>query len=404
MKKIISSERVIYISFVVTLIAFFLYSFTQIDLSLTFSRIEILRNLVKYFQYIGYFNRPLSANLYIFFLIILHAYYFNFLYLAYRKKINIKRVWLLVLTTASVLVFTYNTYSYDIFNYIFDAKIITHYQQNPYLHKALDFPGDPMLSFMRWTHRVYPYGPVWLALTVPLSFIGLNFFLPTFFLFKLLMAASFLGTTYYIGKILKKISPGKEVWGTIFFSLNPLVIIESLVSAHLDIVMIFFTVWSLYQLINKKYFPALVLLMISIGIKFATAVLLPVFLVVILLQLKSKRINWNRVFFFSLVLMIGTVIYASQRSNFQPWYLLEPLFIAAFLSYNYWVFLPSIIISFFALLTYVPYLYTGNWNPPIPQILSNIYITSYLISIITVIGFYFYRKKPLSFPRKRATP
>ncbi len=393
MKKLFSSQKVIYISFVVSLIAFFLYSFTQIDLSLTFSRIEFLRNLVKSFQYIGYFNRPLSAGIYIFFLIIFHLFYFFFLYLASRKKINIKKAWILFFTTAAVLIFSYNAFSYDLFNYIFDAKIITHYQQSPYIHKALDFPGDPMLSFMRWTHRVYPYGPVWLVLTVPLSFIGMNFFLPTFFLFKLLMAACYLGTVCFIGKILRKISPDKEVWGTIFFALNPLIIIESLVSAHLDIVMIFFAVWSLYQLINKKYIGALVLLAISIGIKFATAALLPIFMVIIFLQLKNKKINWNIVFFSLLILMLGTAIYTSRLSNFQPWYLLEALFIVVFLSDRYAVFIPSVIISFFALLTYVPFLYLGNWDPPVPQILSNIYMLSYLISIFTVIGYYFYDRQ-----------
>lgn len=393
MKKLINSEKVIYISFVIFLIIFFLFSFTQIDLSLTFSRIEFLRNLVKSFQYIGYFNRPLSVQLYISFLIIFHLFYFFFLYLASIKKINMKKAWTLIFTTTAILVLSYNAYSYDLFNYIFDAKIITHYQQNPYTHKALDFPGDPMLSFMRWTHRVYPYGPVWLALTVPLSFIGINFFLPTFFLFKLLMTAGFLGSAYFIGKILKKIIPDKEVWGTIFFALNPLVIIESLVSAHLDIIMIFFAVWSLYQLINKKYIFAFVLLAISIGIKFATIALLPIYLVIIFLQTKNKKINWDKIFFLSLILMLGTVIFASQRSNFQPWYLLEALIIAVFLSHKYAVFIPTVIISFFALLTYAPYLYLGNWDPPVPQILSNIYIVSYAVSLLAVGGYYFYKKK-----------
>lgn len=392
MKKIINLEKLIYIGFAVSLVAFFLYSFTQIDLSLTFSRVEFLRNLVKSFQYIGYFNRPLSAGLYISFIIIFHLFYFFFLHLAGRKKITIKKAWTLIFTAAVVLVFSYNTFSYDLFNYIFDAKIITHYQQNPYIHKALDFPGDPMLSFMRWTHRVYPYGPVWLALTVPLSFIGLNFFLPTFFLFKLLMAGSFLGTVYYIGKILRKISPEREVWGTIFFGLNPLIIIETLVSAHLDIVMLFFAVWSLYQLTNKKYTAALILLGISIGIKFATAALLPVYLIIILLQIKNKKINWDIIFFTSLVLMIGTVIYASGLSNFQPWYLLEALFIAVFLSDRYFVLYPSVITSFFALLMYVPYLYLGNWDPPVPQILKNLQLISYISSALAVAAYFFTSK------------
>ena len=75
--------------------------------------------------------------------------------MAKKKKISKPFVWLIIFVSALLLVFSYNAFSYDIFNYIFDAKIFTHYHQNPYLQKALDYPGDPMLSFMRWTHRVY---------------------------------------------------------------------------------------------------------------------------------------------------------------------------------------------------------------------------------------------------------
>jgi hypothetical protein len=170
--------------YVLTLLGLFLYSFTQIDLSLTFSRIDILRNIVSSFQWVGYFNRPLSTFIYIFLLVSLFNFYLGFIVMAYTKQISKKFVWKLIFITTAILTLSYNAFSYDLFNYIFDAKIITHYQQNPYLHKALDFPGDPMLSFMRWTHRMYPYGPIWLGLTVPLSFIGFGFFLTTFFIFK----------------------------------------------------------------------------------------------------------------------------------------------------------------------------------------------------------------------------
>lgn len=385
-------KKIIYIGYGITLIALFFYSYTQIDLSLTFSRIEVLRNLVKSFQYIGYFNRPLSAFLFILLLILLLNFYLGFLVLAYTKQISKRTLWKLVLLTAVVLAFSYNAFSYDLFNYMFDAKIITLYHQNPYIHKALDFPSDPMLSFMHWTHRVYPYGPVWLVLTVPLSYIGLNLFIPTFFLFKSVMAASFLGTTYYIGKILQKINPQHYSLGIIFFGLNPLVIIESLISAHLDIVMLFFAVWSLYKIINKKYVLSFILLAISIGIKFSTAALIPIFIVIFILQIKKKNINWQIIFFTSLMLMIIPVVYTSKLNNFQPWYLMEVLVLSAILAHRYFVFLPSVIISFFSLLTYAPFLYLGNWNPPVPQFLSNVYMTSYIISLFGVGAYYFFRK------------
>jgi hypothetical protein len=78
--------------------------------------------------------------------------------------------------------------------------------------------------------------------------------------------------------------------------------------------------------------------------------------------------------------MIFATIAASSRTTFQPWYLIGILASAVFISDNFIIFFPSIIISFFALLTYVPYLFTGNWDPPIPQILTTMYLSSYIAS------------------------
>lgn len=380
-------------SYLIILIGLFLYSFTQIDLSLTFSKITFLRNIINSFQYIGYFNRPLSAFLFTLIIIFLFNLYLGFLTLARTSQINKKTVWKLIILTTIILTFSYNAFSYDLFNYIFDAKIITHYHQNPYLHKALDFPGDPMLSFMHWTHRVYPYGPFWLILTVPLSFLGLNLFIPTFLLFKILIGFSFLGTAFFLGKILQKINPDNYLFGIIFFALNPLIMIESLVSGHLDIVMLFFAAWSFYQLISKKYLLALILLGVSIGIKFETAVLLPVYLIFYFLQIKKIKINLKLILYPALALMFYTMIYASQRTNFQPWYLLEPLFIAVLISENFIIFIPSLVFSLLALFNYAPFLYLGNWNPPVPGILSGLYNYSYIISIIAVAGYFFFKRK-----------
>lgn len=376
--------KALFVAYCFVLLGLFLYSFTQIDLSLTFSRIVFLRHIVTSFQYIGYFNRPLSTFFYILLLVLLTVFHVIFLYLSHKKKITQKQAWKLIMATTCILVFSYNAFSYDLFNYIFDARIITHYHQNPYQHKALDYPGDPMLSFMHWTQRLYPYGPTWLVLTVPLSFLGFGYFLPTFFLFKILMASSYYGSVYFIGKILKKYKPTQEVFGIIFFGLAPLVIIEALVSAHIDIVMMFFALFAFYLLLMNKNLYSGLLLLFSIGIKFATGFLLPV-MAYIHVKRQHVRAQWFSIQLVNVLLMVLTVIIASYRTNFQPWYLLGVLSFAVFISDNVYILISSLIISFFALLTYVPFLYTGNWNPPIPHILWWIYLSSYIVMFITLL-------------------
>ncbi len=393
MKNYSLKINVIFWVYLLVFLGLFLYSFTQIDLGLVISHFKFFYAIEKAFQYIGYFNRPFSTVLYLLIVIALSILYILLLSLAAKKKVDKKFVWKVIFVGVILLTFSYNAFSYDVFNYIFDAKIITHYHANPFMHKALDYPGDPMLSFMHWTQRVYPYGPIWLALTVPLSFIGLQFFLPTFFLFKILASASFIGSIYFIGKIVKKIKPENEAFALIFFGLSPLILVEGLVSAHIDITMMFFSLMAFYLLLQKKYGRAYISLLISIGIKFLTGMMLPFFIWIHVLQWKKKKINFDGIIGLSLVLLlIGVYIETQQSYNFQAWYLIGPLAFAVFLSHKYYVLIPSVIISIFALLLYVPFIYTGNWDPPIPRILLDIMLTSYVVSAILIGSIFVYKK------------
>lgn len=373
-------KKILLFLYPVSIVLLFFYSLTQIDLNLFLFKFQAWVNFQRLFQNIGYFQRPLSAYIYISILILLFISYIGFLFLVHKNKIKEREVWKLILFSAVLLIFSYNAFSYDLFNYIFDAKIITHYGQNPYIHKALDYQGDPMLNFMHWTQRNYPYGPSWLILTVPLSFLGFNFFLPTILMLKALAAISYLGTVYFIGKILKIVDDKNKLFGIAFFALNPLIIIESLVSAHLDIVMAFFGAFSFYLLFKNKYAFSVLSLIFSAGIKFATGFLFPIFLIA-----RFKKLSFKKISFFSILFMTAAVVISSFRTNFQPWYLLYALPYAAFLSKKYYVLIPTVVLSFFSLLIYVPFLYSGNWDPPIPVILNYIVALGILSSLALVI-------------------
>jgi hypothetical protein len=360
----------LFIFYSLILILLLLYSFTQIDLGLTLIRDPAFYPLQHAFQSIGYFNRSLSTFLYGTILLFLFAFYFLILYKIHKREINRKALWVFILFSTILLVFSYNAFSYDIFNYIFDAKIFTFYHQNPYLHKALDYTSDPMLRFMHWTHRTYPYGPLWLAVSIPISYLGFNIFLVTFFLFKLLAGISYLGTTYFLEKIMDIVNPKAKLSAISFFALNPLVLIESLVSGHNDIFMIFLVMISLYLLIKKKYIMAFFLLILSIFVKYTTVFLFPVFLAIVTMQVMKEKIYWKMFLGTAIGCLSLGVIAASQLSgNFQPWYLLVILPFSAILIDSWYVVITTIVISITALLTYIPFLYNGNWNPPIPQII-----------------------------------
>jgi len=336
-------------------LALFAYSFTQIDLGLTLTRASWWQEVQIAFQQIGYFQRPLSTALFLLIVLLLFGGYGLVLK-------NRRWLWPLIFLTAAILWLSYNAFSYDLFNYIMDAKMITFYHQNPYQHKALDFSGDPMLGFMHWTHRTYPYGPVWLVISVLISFLGFGKLLPTMMLFKTLAVGSYLLACWLVAKI----AFSKKA--LVFFAFSPLVIIETLVSGHHDLLMMALALAGFWFLKQKKVWLAWLILLLSIGIKFATGLLVPVFLLIMIRQRQGKKIDWEQVWWASLILMVIAFLGAVYRAgHIMPWYLLYPLPFVALLAKK-WLFWLTGIFSLGLLLHYAPFLYLGHWNSPVPQI------------------------------------
>lgn len=377
-------KKILLASWFLVILFLFLYSFTQVDLGLTLNQASIVQYFQKSFQYVGYFNRPLSTYIYCSITILLSSLYVLTLFFVHKKKIQPRTIWIITIFTSIILLFSYSAFSYDIFNYMFDARIVTTYAENPYEHKALDYPGDPMLSFMHWTHRTYPYGPLWLGITIPPSFVGGSFFLLTFYLFKALAITAYLISCYFIEKIAKKHKIINPEFALAFFALNPLVIIESLVSGHNDIVMVAFILTGVYLLFEQKKYTAWLFLVFSASIKFATGFLLPLFVWYPLSKSQKKDFYF---YLASVFLMIIAVIIATLRTTFQPWYLLLPLPFCAFLSNKYYILIPSVVISSLALLQYVPYLYLGNYDPPVPLVMDQMLWGSIGISLLSALGY-----------------
>jgi len=380
--------RLLFSSYALVLFGLFFYSFTQVDLSLTLSRSSIFQIIEKQFQNIGFFQRPISAEIFAFIFAFLFLFYIYFLYLAKKQQFSLKNLKILSFLTFIILVFSYNAFSYDLFNYIFDAKILTFYHQNPYFHMPLDFTNDPMLHFMRWTHRFYPYGPSWLILTVPISFIGANIFLPTFFMFKIMIGLSFIGSAYIIYKISENLFPKEKVFNAIFFAFNPLVIIEGLISSHNDFPMIFFALLSIYLILQKKKVYSLISLIFSIGVKYSTGILLPVFLIVLYFEKTKRKVNWEFVFISLVSLSLIVLFLISLRTTFQPWYLMLCFALGSFVARKYYVFIPVMISTITCLIIYGNYVYMSDYAKGYPQIISNIEWTGLALTLVFTGAFF----------------
>src|SRR3990167_8292305 len=335
------------IAYFLTLLFLTIYSYSQIDLNLTLSSNQTYQFFQNQLIYLGYFNRPISTLIYLLLLLLFFSFYLIFLYQVKHKKLILKDIFQLIVISCVILLFSYPAFSHDLFNYMFDARIVTKYHLNPYYYSALDFPDDLWIRFMHWTHRVYPYEPLWLLITLPLSSLGYGKFILTLVFFKLFFVIFHLGNTYIIYKLLTRINPKYSLYGVVFYALNPLVIFESLVSPHNDVVMLFFLLLTIYLVVAKRNrLLAIISLLFSGAVKFTTLVLLPLFLI----PNKSYKI-WLKLTLFFLILSV--LIQTIYREPY-PWYFIILIGVGALLGDNIKI---SIIVSgltFGLLLRYAP--------------------------------------------------
>jgi hypothetical protein len=67
--------KLLVVFYLSTIVALFIYSFTQVDLSLTLSKVSVYQFIEKYLQNLGFFQRPLSTAIYVIILTLLTSFY-----------------------------------------------------------------------------------------------------------------------------------------------------------------------------------------------------------------------------------------------------------------------------------------------------------------------------------------
>lgn len=316
----------------VLLTAFALYSYVLLDLNLTIFNSPLWENFRNTIIQIGYFQRNLSTTLYLVFILFLFIFHFLLVKLSY----NPLKVAFLV---GAILLFSYPFLSHDFFNYMFDAKILTVYQKNPYLYRALDFPSDPWLLFMHWIHRTYPYGPVFLPLTLIPSFLSFGKLILNMLFFKAMFIAFYFFAVYVLNKL-------NKTWA-LLFATHPLILVEGIVNAHNDLIGVSLAIIGIYFLAKQKNAWGRIFLIASAGIKYITFPL-------IFLIAGNKKINAG-----IFAVLAAALLYLWTKSEVQPWY-----FLALFAAIPFYGDLVRKLNIFFAglLFSYYPYIRFGGWD------------------------------------------
>ncbi len=319
--------------YLIFLLLFGIYGYALMDPNITFLNSSVWQVFREKIIYFGYYQRELSSVVFIIGIIGL----FLFHYLLQKKEINISPLKLSFII-GGILTFSYPFLSHDLFNYMFDAKIVTNYHQNPYVKKALDFPHDQWTRFMHWTHRTYPYGPVFLLITLIPSFLSLGKFLLTYLLFKILFVSFYCLAVWALQK--------KDKKAAMMFATHPLIIVEGLMNSHNDLIGISLALVGLYYISVNKNIIGKMLILLSIGIKYVT---LPY---IVANQSKKLRLIMG-------VAVITLMTYWVLTMEVQPWYFmllfgLLPLYKDYFT--KLWILFAGLLFA------YYPYVRFGGWD------------------------------------------
>lgn len=344
------------------------FSYGYVDFNLTLSTKSWYQKFQVFFRDLAFQRRPLATLIFLFFWLVSFTFYFFLFFQAKNKKVSKDFFKKLVWVTVLGAFFSYPFLSNDVFNYIFTAKILTFYHENPYVVMPEEFIGDPWLSFLHWSNRTALYGPSWLILSTIPSFLARQNLALSLFCFKGLIVLFYLATVFLLVKLLNLIRTKENLSGLVFFTLNPLVLLETLVSAHNDIILVFFALLSFYLLMRNHSVWASLALLFSILIKFATVFLLPVFLYTLWLKLKNQKLVWPGIFTLASLSMYLVYFLSPLREELYPWYLIwvTPFVVLAF--HNRFLVWLTVSLSAGTLLRYAPFLYTGSWGGMTPQI------------------------------------
>ena len=149
--------------------------------------------------------------------------------------------------------------------------------------------GDPYTKL--WGEFLPPssYGPAWTLISAGVALLAATKIGLTVLLYRAVAVLAVLVTTILIAICARRFAPERTAQGMLFFMWNPLVILESAMSGHNDAVMICFFLAGIALHLYGRGFLALVLFSLSVLIKFATAPLIPIYVVMVLRQLPNWR-------------------------------------------------------------------------------------------------------------------
>jgi hypothetical protein len=297
-------------------------------------------------------------------------------------------IWLL---TISPLLLSNNALSHDVFNYMFNAKMVLVYHANPHEVVALNYPDDLWTRFMHNTHTPAPYGYGWTVFSLIPAILGLGKFTLTWWWFRWLNVFAVFGLIWILSKLheqLFKTPLSSADLSLVIF--NPLFVLEVISNSHNDLWLLVPALMALWLagkwLLQEKpqwseLFLSIFLLGFSISTKIVTILLVPIWTTLIAwsLDISAKlktqlnaqlvalnaQTKLNQTWQEAWPLLASSLLFAplltDRSQQFHPWYWLWVLVWLPLVKLAWWRQL-MIVFSLSSLLRYLPWLLAGGYT------------------------------------------
>ena len=220
---------------------------------------------------------------------------------SFQRQVR-RLTWPITILAGLIYVFSPAMLSHDILVYASYSRLLATYHANPYFVPLSAFPHDPYVPLNYWSGSVAAYGPLWLLVCGVVGFVvgpaGLQPF-SYVLAYRLLALVAHLLNTWLVGRTLEATdqSPRTVTLGMTLYALNPLVLLESSLGGHNDVVMMTFLLigallaaraeQSKRLLMPGGYLPPLIAFTLATLVKFT--VLPVVALYIILLACKARH-------------------------------------------------------------------------------------------------------------------
>lgn len=196
--------------------------------------------------------------------------------------------------------------SSDLYTYISRARVVSKYEENPYVVPYSLFKDDSLYNDIAtgWAEKTAIYGPLFVEFTSVLTLLAGDGLVMNIYSIKFAFVILNLINMFLV----KKITNDKRA--VFLYSWNPLINLEFALNSHNDVIMITFFLFGLVFLLKKKrylgdYLGAWFFFFVSVVIKLFTAIFIPFICMHVLSNLSGLK---EKICFIIWVIAVSSIL------------------------------------------------------------------------------------------------